>query len=262
VSRKIRVLGIRLAFFIIGAILFAVAADVRGVPQSIYVSILVCACVVFAYLAWWHGGKDLAPNYLILHPGPYFDRNGLGFCFATEVEGGSYRLVVIYQNRYNHPCDAVVALQIRDDPFTFESRYEFSLKFNCLPGACGKASKLWDYPSDLGGIKLTLRIGADVRYVGGRGLLLRSNEGREVGSTSGKGEAVLAMVGFIGLLAGHLSIHRPPHLSVILPSNPLPRPNPEREEAVRNEVMWKYGDAALPASLRPDSPSRPSTFSH
>src|SRR5947208_3400169 len=72
----------------------------------------ILAIGIFLFLKW---KLDLAPDVLALQVGRYLEQNG--FCFHLEPRAvdGKCVFLLLFQNRYERPCTASVAIR----PVTF-----------------------------------------------------------------------------------------------------------------------------------------------
>ena len=119
--------------------------------------------------------KNRAPDYLSwLAREGYFDRGGFAFAFRMGKCKRQAYLYVYFQNQYERPCEAEVA--IRPSRWFYESLVPLDpirMRIECGPAACGVARVSFSVPRELQGKRLRFDVGADVAYAHGRGRCLR-----------------------------------------------------------------------------------------
>jgi hypothetical protein len=119
--------------------------------------------------------SDIAPDYLGRSSGPVFERDGLCFTVSLDAEGDFAMFTVMYQNRYDRPLAAYIALRpVGSGVATLSPR------INCGPAGFGVAKFPVAIPARHQGTKVALEIGASVEYPRGKGREVRFFAGRPV----------------------------------------------------------------------------------
>jgi hypothetical protein len=206
------------------------------VLRTIPVAITIVALSVFL---WLHGRRDLAPDLLAARVGRYFDRNGFCFQFLPSDVDGTCVFLLMFQNRYEKPCTARVALR----PVTFGGAHEtlVHMPLNCPGAAFGVAKREVGIPAKLQGKKVSFDVGADVEYPDGKGRMLRFKDATVLRRDTNFVDKFARTTSILALFGGHLLIHRPVRIKYTLPTNvatDVPTLVPEPAE-----ILWKPGDA-------------------
>ena len=174
---------------------------------------VVIAVGVFLRLEW---KRDRAPDILFQYVGKYFERNGFCFVIAPDEVDGVFSFRVLFQNRYERDCVALIALR----PVKFVHKLEpVMIAVRCPGGACGEVRRFVGLPWELQGKKVSLDIGADVVYPEGKGRTLRFKDATVIRRNSKFVDAFARTTTVLALLGGMLLFHRPVRANCILPNN-------------------------------------------
>jgi hypothetical protein len=132
----------------------------------------------FGFLIWDRFIRpDLAPDFLKQWRREYFVKEGVAFIVYPDTSDDELQLVVVYQNQYDQPCEATIGLRAKSGLFRKSALESIRIDFDCQPGEFGVAVKRIPVPKELHGQEVSLQIGAETRYPGDPGRLLRFNEG-------------------------------------------------------------------------------------
>jgi hypothetical protein len=135
--------------------------------------ILVPTCL--AILSRRQRRPDFTPDYLSHCNGPIFERDGLCFKVSLDNEDQTAMFTIMYQNRYEGPALARVAVRaVGSTVATVSPRIE------CGPAGFGVAKFPVAIPARHQGKKATLEIGASTDYPLGKGREVRFRSGRAV----------------------------------------------------------------------------------
>jgi hypothetical protein len=145
----------------------------------------VIAMAIIFKIHYW-SRPDLVPDFLSQQCNWFLERSGLCFSVFPSCEDGICVINAAFQNRYDHPCTARIAL--RPVVGVFRSavklfQHDFSMitfEVACDPGAFGIAGIPLPVSRRHQGKKLTLQIGASVNYPRGKGKMLRFRDGSPV----------------------------------------------------------------------------------
>lgn len=207
-------------------------------------AISTAALVVFLKI---HFRRDEAPDFL-RDSGNYFTSGGLGFIPVFGVEGRRLLVRVWFQNQYERSCTAKVAFRPARGFFMGRGPLEpFLLEFDCKEGGFGYAEQVVPVPRELFGKRLTLELGASVRFPDGRGRQLRFHTGMTSRYNHKFGNSFGTTLGVLGLLGGMLVTSKPATVVVDCPVE-LDDPG-EGKPPTLVEHRWRLGDAP---SLRSD----------
>jgi hypothetical protein len=119
--------------------------------------------------------RDVAPDYLGRGKGPIFERDGL--CFTVSLDGEDHiaTFTVMYQNRYDRPMAAYIALRPSGSGVA-----TLSPRIDCGPAGFGVAKFPVAIPAQHQGKKVTIEIGVSTEYRHGKGREVRFRTGRMV----------------------------------------------------------------------------------
>lgn len=200
---------------------FAFLMD-RPTPTSWLVG--VSASLVFllslGVLLKVHLRRDIVPDYLKASTGDYFNRDGFCFAISPALVDGICYLEVFFQNQYDHPCLARLALRPaagfwltrpEGDTITFD--------IQCAPAAFGVARLPIPLPKAVQGQRNSFEVGASVYYPQGKGRRLRFRDGIFLRADSSFGNAFGTALTAAGALAGHIVLSKPASVTMTLPSN-------------------------------------------
>jgi hypothetical protein len=182
-----------------------------------------------------------APDFLLCVNGTYFEQNG--FCF-TVVPAVDERNVcwmeIYYQNRYDQPCVATVAVKPPSGFWIARSGLTAIVQaIEVGPGAFGVVSVPWPIPAKLQGTQQRLAVGATAKYPRKRKCSLRSARSLRVHAHNFHDNGWIEILVLVISLGG-VSLSKPAGLSFILPTNVV-------EEIPANlgieaYELWRLGD--------------------
>jgi len=190
-------------------------------------------------LVWAQTRKDKAPDFLRQVAGQYFERDGFCFTVVPQVKDGRCFMAVFFQNRYSGPAVAQILIRASSSlSGKTPDLADIALGVACGPGAFGCSTIPWPVPSQLQGKKVSLSLYAGVKYLNGRGQLLRYRDGLRVGSVNT--DFWREGLQIVGAIAGSLVISRPAKLEMILPTGVV---ESRSERLVADtKILWKMGD--------------------
>ena len=195
------------------------------------------ALVLLCRMQW---RKDKVPDFLRQHTRSFFERDGLCFAIEAEVEDDTCIVQILFQNRYERPCEASIALRPASGFFLTRKKIKaLAADVQCVPAAFGVVRVPLPVPEKYQGRKVSFDVGASVSYPQGRGRILRFKDGTRVGkaSFSSPGGAALTLA---GMFAGQVVMSRPASVKLALPvgvRQELPDDTP-----VQVETFWQLGD--------------------
>lgn len=194
-------------------------------------------CIVL--LIWACTRKDKVPDFLSRITPRYFERDGFCFTMVPYVVKGECVMRIYFQNRYDRPCSAQIL--IRASSGLFSGRPDLSdvvLGVSCGPGEFGCSSIPWRIPAELQGKAVSLSVYAGVKYLNGRGSLLRYKDGIRVGSVGM--DAWREGLQIAGAIGGAFVLSRPARVNFTLPYNVSSVK--QDNFSVDTNIMWKLGD--------------------
>lgn len=203
--------------------------------RTIPIAIAIGAIGVFL---WLHRRRDLAPDLLAQQVGRYFERNGFCFNFLPTEGDGKCLFLLFFQNRYEKPCTAKIAVR----PVTFRGAHETLVFMNvqCPGAAFGVCTKAIGVPAKLQGKKVSFDVGADVDYPEGQGSMLRFRDGILLRRNAQFVDAFARTTSILALLGGMILFHIPARAKYRLPDKVAAElATPLCEQL---EILWKPGD--------------------
>jgi hypothetical protein len=115
------------------------------------------------------------PDYLGRCNGPIFERDGLCFTVSLDAEDRTAMFTIMYQNRYDRPLAAYIALRPAGG-----SVATLSPRIDCGPAGFGVAKFPVAVPARHQGKTVTMEIGVSIEYPRGKGREVRFRAGRPV----------------------------------------------------------------------------------
>jgi hypothetical protein len=222
-------------------------ADPDGKPALFF---LRYGCAVLAaggligFLAL-HFRKDIIPDYLRRHAGPYFNRDGFCFAFRTRVIDNTCWLEILFQSQQDQACIGRVALRpARGFLLGRASMPPIAAEIQCEPAAFGVARLAIPIPAELQGKRQSFEVGASVDYPLAKGRTLRFRDGIMLRENSDFKNAFGTTLTVAGALTGSIVLSSPATTTLSLPSDVATTVSP----ALRPEVatLWKMGDEPIP----------------
>lgn len=134
---------------------------------------LAAMSLVSLFRSWQR--NDMAPDYLARCKGPIFECDGLCFTVSLDAEDQIATFTVMYQNRYDRPLAAYIALRPLGSGVA-----TLSPRIDCGPAGFGVARFPVAIPARHQGKKTTLEIGASTEFRLGKGRKVRFRPGRAV----------------------------------------------------------------------------------
>jgi len=205
----------------------------------------VVSIAVFIRLQFWRKG-NLAPDFLSAKCKTFSEQNGLCFTLYTTNEDGICFINAMFQNRYERPCKARIALRpvagvFRSAVGPFRNGFSTMVfDISCGPGAFGIAGIPLPISSSRQGKQLTMQIGASVDYPEGKGKALRFSEGALIRYDAEFQSAYLSTLRALYLICGGLMFTFPPTVTFRLPTG-VAESVPEGQDQ-RIQILWTLGD--------------------
>jgi hypothetical protein len=214
---------------------------INGVPNSAFwmraSGVLLVPAI--ALLVWADFRRDRAPDLLRKWVGKkYFEQNGFCFAILPSVDRGCFAWQVLFQNRYERACKAMVAFR-RASLFDMGKGdlADVRLEIDCDGGAFGVATVPYAVPPECQGKKLRFDLIAFNRYPGGKGRMLRFRQGMRVGRRH-KSEADAAVTA-LSILALHPHFTHSAQLRMKMPNDVSDTAVGEMQQ----RIIWRPGDA-------------------
>ncbi len=172
------------------------------------------AIASFFLLIGLHLRRDLAPDYLSLCRGDFFERDGFCFGVSLECEESMAVFTIMFQSRHSGPSTARIALR------PAASRViTVSPEIHCGPAGFGIAKFPVAIPSKHQGKTVTFEIGADVDYPLGKEREVRFRSGRPIRHNAHFRSLVLVVQAALHCLLGHFLVHSPATIRLTLPTD-------------------------------------------
>jgi hypothetical protein len=211
---------------------------IEGVPDSRFwmrASGIILVPAVWL-LIWSEFRRDRAPDFLRRHAKKYFERDGFCFSVRSSVKDGRFAWQILFQNRYERPCKALVAFRPSAQLFGRNDLGHAGVEIDCDGGAFGVATIPYGIPSNHQGKKQQFDLIAVTQFPGGKGKMLRFRDGMAVGKQhkSGLDTAVTAL----SVLALHPHFTHAATFKLRLPDNV----QGEASGAVQQQILWRPGD--------------------
>lgn len=186
---------------------------------------------------------DHVPDYLRKLAGSYFYQDGFGFSFAMQAEEGVACLMAYFQNQYDRPCSARIAVRPPTGWLgTRKQTYFFDIE--CEPAAFGTARLPIALPYELQGKRQLFELGLTVRFPEGKGNRLRFYDGIFVRTNCEFRNPVATSMTVLGALGGALVVSTPASITIDLPQHVAEEVPPNLVCEIR--TLWKLGDPELP----------------
>ncbi|PYJ56218.1 MAG: hypothetical protein DME24_22960 [Verrucomicrobia bacterium] len=205
---------------------------------------VVCFLTPIGVSIWLSRLADPVPDFLAGISTRFFERDGLSFLITVEKAADYARMVVYYQNRFDKPCIATIAVGPTRKAFTdLDGLPIFEFNLSVEGAEFGKQSVAWSIPLRFQGKKILWDVAAQVKFPAGRGVLLRGRNGAAVGDhLVGGGEEAVKAVTSLVLSAAHLHSMpaRAARVELTLPANILP--DRKQPSNLTTETIWKLGD--------------------
>jgi hypothetical protein len=204
-------------------------------PKAAFPAIALGA---FAILLWQLLRKDKVPDLLRKTCGNYFERDGFCFMIAPAAFKGEGRLDVYFQNRFERPCRAQVAIRPSQQFFLNRRPIEMlTIEIECEGGAFGVAHVPWAVPAKLQGKKQSFDVGAHTEYPSGRGAMIRYRDGLRVGTAKRDvWSGILTMSGAVG---GVVVLAQPAKIKLVLPKGIAE--TVAEDAPISIETLWRPG---------------------
>ena len=225
----------------LGASIMGWATHSRGrLPDYVYwmraSGILLVPTI--ALLAWADFRRDLLPDILKKCAGGYFEQDGFCFAIRSGVKDGHFAWNVLFQNRYERPCKALVAFRpaTRFIGFGRADLPEVRIEIDCDGGSFGSATVPYGIPQAYQGKKQRFEVVAVSRYPQGKGKMLRFRQGMRVGKRNKSGADVA--VTLLSAMALHAHFKTPARIEVRLPD----KVSTEGAGEANQKVLWRPGE--------------------
>ncbi len=201
------------------------------VSIGVVVLFVLLAATCLTILSRGQEARDVAPDYLAHCSGPVFERDGLCFTVSLDVEDRTATFTIMYQNRYDSPAAAYIALRPAGG-----SVATISPRIKCGPAGFGVAKFPVAVPARHQGKTVTMEIGALIEYPLGKGGEVRFRNGRAVRQDSQFRSLPLKNRALPGNLVRCILIQTATIIRLALPSN-VAEYVPD-EETGHAEELW------------------------
>lgn len=195
--------------------------------------------------------RALVPDFLLVHSGDYYSRQGLCFMPGIEVVDGVATFQIWFQNQYERPCRAQIALQAGPGfCMNLPNVDKVVFDIECEAGAFGVQSIPLLITRKLQGECLIFDIGATVNFPDSRGKQLRFRDGIVISKSYKFQDITGVALGTVSFLAGGGRIgmlgsifSKPKHVKLRLPTGELEE-LPTNIESRTTKTYWRLGDDA------------------
>jgi hypothetical protein len=216
-----------------------------GLVWTMRLASAFCLLAPIGVSIWLSKLADPVPDFLAGISKAFFECDGLSFLVTVEKASDYARMVVYYQNRFEKPCIATIAVGPTRKAFAdLNGLPMFEFKLSAEGAEFGKQSLAWSVPLRFQGKKILWDVAAQVRFPAGRGALLRGHNGATVGDhlIGGGEEAVKAVTGLVLSAARLPSMPaRSARVELTLPTDIVPDRKPPSD--LTTETIWKLGAA-------------------
>jgi hypothetical protein len=230
-----------LAAFGIFFIWFAAGIPSNAIIWTLRIGLPIAVLAAITLLAREQFRKDRAPDFLRLHFGKPFERDGVCFFIRPIAYCGIAYLDVMFQNQYASACTfrVVIAPPVKSFRVSKRPFDGVGMDIGCDGGAFGIARAAIAIPAAFQGKRIKLEVAAATKYSQGKGQLLRFRNGLRASKadTSGLGGAALTVA---LLMVGHVHYRKPASITCTLPTGVAETLPPGIQPAI--SVVWKPGD--------------------
>ena len=204
------------------------------------------AIVGLIRLQFW-GKADLAPDFLSAEVQDVSEQNGFCFVLGAATENGVFFVNAMYQNQYDRPCKARIALR-RSQAYSGLrwGRFATTSRRSCLTFPAARAFGIAAIPLPVSGQhqgkKLTLQIGATVDYPEEKGKKVRFREGSLLRYNAEFHSAYLTTLQMLYFFCGGLLFSFPASVTFDLPTGVAESLQGEQSSA---QTLWTIGDEVV-----------------
>jgi hypothetical protein len=189
-------------------------------------------------LVWSLTRKDKFPDLLRKTCGAYFERDGFCFAILPAATKGEGRLDIYFQNRYENPCRAQVAIRPSQQFFLNRRPIEMlTIEIECEGAAFGVARVPWAVPKKLQGKRQSFDVGAHVEYPSGRGKMIRFRDGLRVGTA--KRDIWSGLLTMSGAVGGMVVLAQPAKIHLVLPKGIGEDVAEDAHAPIKIETLWR-----------------------
>tara|TARA_B100000683_G_scaffold255113_1_gene274396 strand:- start:277 stop:1011 length:735 start_codon:yes stop_codon:yes gene_type:complete len=202
------------------------------------------ALVIILKLHW---KKDASLDHLKLLTKKYFNSDGFGFIPTTTSVNGSGYLLVYFQNQFDHPCHACIAIRPGVNFFMNRANiqtYIFNVK--CPAMGYGVVQMPIGLPRKVQGKKQTFEVGCSVQYPQGKGQRVCFNDGIYLRANSQFKDEFGTALKVASVASGSvLSIvtSKPASIVLKLPDHVAEQLSHPPTQTLR--ILWQSGDPPL-----------------
>jgi len=213
---------------------------IEGVPEAQFwmraSGILLLPAI--ALLVWADFRRDRVPDILRTRVKKYFERDGFCFAVLPSVKDGRFAWQVLFQNRYERPCNTLVAFRPGTGFVGFgrADLGEVRIEISCDGGGFGCATIPYGIPLAYQGKKQQFELIAVSQFPEGKGKMLRFRDGMRVGKHH-KSSADMAVTA-LSVLALHPHFTHPARFKLRLPE----RVSTEAVGEQNQQVLWRPGE--------------------
>lgn len=187
---------------------------------------------------------ELSHDYLRAVVGKYFTRDGLAFALHVSDDEGIAYLNVLFQNQYDEPCIALIAVRPgRGFWMNRPAMPTLLLDIECPPAGFGAVRAPLPIPTSLQGKRVVFEVGASVDYPDGKGQRLIFHDGTQLHADHNFGDRSRKLLFWPALILT-LSVLGPESVKLRLPryvADELAHDDVPGELA----IFWQSGDPPL-----------------
>jgi hypothetical protein len=215
-----------------------------GTIWYIRIGSTAAALTSLAVLLKLHFQADKAPDYLRQVAGNYFNRDGFCIACAAIAREGVCQFVTYFQNQYDRPCIAQVAIRPGRNFFLGRSEIEtFAFEVKCGPAAFGIAKFPVPLPNELQGKRQPIDVGASVDYPRGKGNRIRFRDGIVLRANAQFKNSFATALTVAGAAGGAIVLTTPARTTLALPAGVAEQLTADAQPEIVE--LWKLGDPPL-----------------
>ncbi len=224
----------------LGASVLGWTCGIEGVPDSRFwlrtSGILLLPAI--GLLVWADFRRDRVPDFLRKHVKRYFEQDGFCFMILPSVKDGCFAWQILFQNRFERPCNALVAFRpaTRFVGFGRADLPDVRIEVDCDGGGFGSANVPYGIPRTYQGKRQQFELIAVSHFPDGKGEMLRFRDGMRVGKHQ-KSIADTAITA-LSVIALHPHFTHPATFKIKLPNDVKVDATGEASQ----KILWRLDD--------------------